>query len=621
MPDNMNFPINAELWIPLIPSPAQEQRDSRSLGVFGRLTDGATVRDARGELNGIAQRQAAAYPATNRDLALGRVETITDRFVGGQARVMFPVVMGATGFVLLIACANVANLLLSRSLNRAREMAMRLALGASRWRILRQLLLESIVLACISGAIGVWLALAGAHAINGAVTDPGKPYWIVFTMDYTVLAYLAGICLLTGILFGLAPAFHASKGNINEVMKQAVRTTAGGRTRWFSGTMVVVELALTVVLLVGAGLMTRSFLKLFDLDIGFRTENVMAMRLQLPNTRYATAEARRAFYEQLEPRLAGIPGVQAVALTTSVPPFGGSNFQFEIEGRTRASGGPAPSAVMPLISVRFFDVLDVAPRRGRVFSERDGAPGAEAAIINERVASTFFPGEDPVGRRLRFMNPDSPWCTIVGVVPSIRHGTLDDPEAPLAIYVPSRQVPPAGPSLLIRSALPPASVLEAVRREVQKIDQDQPVFTIATMDEMLAQNRWAIRLFGGLFIVFAVIALVMSAVGVYAVMSYAVAQRTQEIGVRMALGAGTRQVSWLVLKRGMMQLTIGLTIGLLGALALSRVMRRLLVQVTPTDPVTFIAVAVLMAAVAITACLLPARRATRIDPLIAIRAE
>jgi predicted permease len=308
MPDGMNFPINSDLWIPFVPTPAQEQRDSRPLIAVGRLRDGAGFRQAEAELNAIAQRLAAAYPDTNKELTGGRLETFTQRFVGGAARPVFIAIMGAASFVLLIACANVANLLLSRSAARAREMSVRTAIGASRWRVLRQLLLESVLLGFIGGTAGVLIALAGVRALDSLVTDSGKPYWIVFTMDYTVLSYVAAICVLTGILFGLAPALHLSKANLNDVMKQGGRGTAGRRQgRLFSGAMVVAEVALTIVLLAGGGLMIRSFLKLYTLDLGIRTENLMAMRIELPPARYSSPESRRAFFNQLEPRLAAIP--------------------------------------------------------------------------------------------------------------------------------------------------------------------------------------------------------------------------------------------------------------------------------------------------------------------------
>jgi predicted permease len=631
MPASMRFPDNTEVWAPFIPTEAQKARDARSLSVFGRLRDGASHVEARTEMNGIAQRLAAAYPETYKDVAGVRVETFTERYVGGAARIVFLVMMGAVCFVLLIACANVANLLLSRSAHRAREIAVRIAMGATRWRVVRQLLLESVVLSFIGGGIGLLLASAGVSVLDAAVQDPDKPYWITFTVDYAVFGYVTAICALTGILFGLAPALHVSKTNINDVLKAGGRGSVGApRGRWFSGTLVVVELALTVVLLAGAGLMIRSFLKLYTLDIGIRTEHLMAMQLRLPETKFANAEARRAFYDRLEPRLASIPGVEAVAVTTAVPPSGSGQRALEIEGRPARTPEKPPLDVSTVtISPRFFEVAGLALRSGRSFHDRDGMPGTETVIVNERMAAQFFPGEDPIGRRIRFMareaapgQPAPPWRTIVGVSPLIRHGSPTLGGEPNAVvYLPHRQDPPAGASVLVRSRLPAASVMDAVRREVQAIDRDQPVFTVQTLEQLLAQDRWPFRVFGGLFAIFAVIALGLSSVGLYAVMAYSVTLRTQEIGVRMALGAEGKQVSWLILERGLIQLGLGLTLGLGAALALSRVLRTVLVEISPNDPVTFASITVLLTVVSIAACLLPARRATRVDPLVALRAE
>ena len=629
MPDGMKFPRNAELWVPFIPTESQERRNSRPLNVFGRLRDDSSVEQARTEMNGIAQRLAAAYPDTNKELTAVRVETFTERFVGGNARVVFTVMLGAVAFVLLIACANVANLQLSRAADRAPEIAVRVALGATRLRVLRQLLLESVVLGVMGGAIGLLIAVVGVPIFDAAVQDPGKPYWIIFRVDYIVVAYVAAICVLTGIIFGLAPALHVARTNINDVLKEGGRGTAGRRrARWLTGTMVVVELALTIVLLAGAGLMIRSFMNLYTIDLGFKTDQLMVMRLNLPESKYATPEARRAFFERLEPRLRAIAGVDGLALTANVPPFGSWQRSFEIDGR------PAPKNEEEQLSVStvtitpgFFDALRMPVLRGRAFDAKDGAPGMENVIINERTAARYFPGEDPIGKRIKFIHREPPrdqpppmWRTIVGIVPSIRHNSPQDPEPEAVLYLPYRQEGLGFASVLVRSQLPPGSVMAAVRREVQAIDPDQPVFTIQTLNGMLADSRWPYRVFGTLFVIFAVVALVLSAVGLYGVMAYSVTQRKQEIGVRMALGADGGQVSWLVLKRGLVQLAIGLTIGIGGAFALSRVMGRLLVQVTPTDPITFGAISIIVTVVAISACLLPARRAARVDPLVALRA-
>jgi putative ABC transport system permease protein len=659
MPQGEQFPQNTEIWTPIVPTADQQKRESRFLQVFGRLRPDASRTLAQTELNGIASRLAGAYPDTNKNITGVRVETFNERFNGGNIRTVMLAMMGAVGFVLLIACANVANLQLSRSVHRSREVAVRIALGATRWRVVRQLLVESVLLGALGGVIGLGLAAIGVRLFDNAVAGSGKPYWVVFTMDYTVFGFLAAICVVTGVLFGLVPALQVTKTNVNEVLKEGGRGNAGGRrARWLTGTMVVLELALTLVLLVGAGLMIRSFLKLYTIDIGIRTDHLVTMRIQLPSSKYppppapgtpgASAQAaavsgrpgtdpRLGFYDRLLPRLEAVAGVEAVAFTNSVPPFGGGSRGIDIEGRpARKPEEKAPTVGIVTISPRFFDTVGVKLQRGRSFHETDGTPGNETVIINQKLAAQFFASEDPIGRRIRFApntpvagQPQQPqpsqnalvWRTIVGISPTIRHSSPQDAEPPPVMYVPHRQNPPSGGSILVRSRLDVGAVMNAVRTEVGVVDPDQPILAAQTMDQMLEQQMWPYRVFGSLFAIFAVIALVMSAVGLYAVMAYSVTQRTTEIGVRMALGAEGRQVSWLILKRGLWQMGLGLTLGLAGAFGLSRVLRTLLVQVTPTDPVTFAAITTILTTVAIAACVIPARRATRVDPLIALRAE
>jgi putative ABC transport system permease protein len=636
MPEGMMFPSNAEMWIPLVRVP-EDTRSSRYLQVFGRLRDGSSRKQAQTEMNGIAARLAAAYPDTNKEFGTIAVETFAERFNGGNIRTVMLAMMGAVSFVLLIACANVANLLLSRSVHRSREIAVRIALGATRWRVVRQLLVESICLGVMGGVLGLGLAAIGVRLFDRAVTDSGKPYWVIFTMDYTVFAFLALICVLTGVIFGLAPALQVTKTNVNDVLKEGGRGNAGGvRARWLTGTMVVLELALTLVLLVGAGLMIRSFLKLYTIDTGIKTENLLAIGVGLSGTKYPNADARRAFYDNFAPRLASIPGAQAVAFTTSVPPFGTGRRGFELEGGpVRKPDEQAAQVGTVIISPPFFDAVGVQLRRGRVFHDTDGNPGSESVIINERFAAEFFKGQDPIGRRLRFVQPppsqgQTPpatpppvpvWRTIVGISPTIRHANQQDAEPTNVVYIPLRQEPTGFTTVLVRTSLPPGSVMSAVREQMRYVDPDQPVQNVQTMAQLLDRQTWPYRVFGTLFATFAVIALVMSAVGLYAVMAYSVTQRKTEIGVRMALGANAADVRWLILRRGLMQMGIGLTLGLAAAFGLSRVLRTLLVQVTPTDPLTFAVITVILTVVAIAACLIPARRASRVDPVVALRAD
>jgi predicted permease len=647
MAEGMEFPSNTELWTPFLPNADQQKRSARVFQVFGRLRPESSRAQAQIEMNGIAQRLATAFPDTNKDLPATAIETFNERFNGGRIRTVMLTMMGAVGFVLLIACANVANLQLTRSVGRTREVAVRIALGATRWRVVRQLLVESVLLGIMGGVIGLGLAIVGVRLFDAAVTDSGKPYWIQFTMDYTVYGYLAVICVLTGVLFGLAPALQVTKTNVNEVLKEGGRGNAGGmRARWLTGTMVVLELALTLVLLVGAGLMIRSFLKIYALDVGIDTRSIVAMGIRLTPTKYPAPpaptaatqaaprppDARMAFYDRLVPRIEAIAGVEAAALTTSVPPFGAGQRDIEIDGRpARKPEERAPAAGIVTISPGFFKVAGVQLLRGRGFTDADGTPGHEAIVVSQQFAAQFFPSEDPIGRRVRFVprqaQPGQPppavpvWRTIVGVSPTIRHANPQDSEPPAVMYVPLRQDTPSGPTLLVRTRLDVGSVMNAVRAEVAAIDPDQPVLTARTVEEMLVQQTWPYRVFGTLFAIFATVALVMSAVGLYAVMAYSVTQRTAEIGVRMALGAEARQVSWLILRRGLIQMGLGLAIGLTGAFFLSKVMQSLLVQVPPRDPVTFASITAILLVVAICACVFPARRATQVDPLVALRAD
>jgi putative ABC transport system permease protein len=628
MPDGMRFPNNADLWRPLVfEGDDLTKRDNRSMNLFGRLAPGATKTQAITEMAGIAKRLEQQYPDTNKNMT-AEVMTFNERFNGGRIRDVFLALLGAVGFVLLIACANVANLLLARSATRTREVAVRVALGASRARVIRQLLIESVLLAFIGGIFGLGLARIGVGLFDAAVSNVGKPYWIRFTFDPTVFAYFAAICLTTGIVFGLAPAVQVSRTNVNEVLKEGGRGTSGAiRARRLVSTMVVAELTLTLVLLVGAGLMIRSFFKLYSLNLGVDTAPMLTMMIQLPNQKYPKPEERRIFFDKLTVRLNGIPGMLSATVASAIP-FGGSDGRtLEIDGRPNPKPEEAPRTSLVTIGPTYFDVMGVAMRRGRQFTQSDGAPGSETAIVNERFVTRFFPGEDVLGKRIRLIaggrTPQpGPWLTIVGVSPTIRQGNPQNTEPDAVVYQPYRLQANGFMNIITRSHLPAASLTPLVREAVQALDPDLPVFQVQTLDEFLNQARWPYRVFGTMFTIFAIVALVLSAVGVYAVTAYSVTQRIPEIGVRMALGAQPKQVSWLILRRGLGQLTIGLTLGIALALWLADVaLRSLVVQIPARDPVTFISIIVVLIVVTLAACLIPARRATRLDPLSALRVE
>jgi predicted permease len=639
MPEGVKFPSNADMWQPLVHAPAmltspsgrpaegkdRWRRNARTLGVFGRLRPGVSPAQAQAEMSAIAGTIAKQYPDSNRNID-ARVVTFNERFNGGPIKTVFLLMMGAVSFVLLIACANVANLLLARSAHRAREMAVRVSLGATRWVLVRQLLIESVMLGLASGAFGLLLSLAGVRLFDRAVSNVGKPYWIQFTIDGTVLAFLMAVCVATGLLFGLAPALQVSRANMNELLKETGRGGGTGvRARRFTSAMVVFEVALTIVLLVGAGLMVRSFMKLYSMDLGVDISRLLVSQTVLAEQKYPTPDERSLLLDRLLSRLASVPGIAAGALTTNPPLMGGSQPRMEVDGRPAQDRKRAPRVTSVSVSENYFEAIQVPVRRGRAFTRRDGTAGNESAIVNERFAAQYFANEDPVGRRIRLFPDDEALpaqvLTIVGVVPTVRQANLQDVEPDAVVYKPLRHEPPRGLAIVVRTPGDPGAASNTLRQAVRDVDPDQPLFNVRTMEESLAQARWPWRVFGSMFAIFAVIALVLSAVGIYAVTAYSVTQRTQEIGVRMAMGAQHGQVSWLILRGGLVHLAAGVLIGLAGSYFASKLLQGIIVQLSPGDPVTFGAITLLLLAVTLAACLLPARRAMKLDPVLALRAE
>jgi len=634
MPEGMEFPEKHQLWVPWTAFYPQyaAARERRGLTPVARLVNKDDRQSASVALTGLLGQLKTAYPELyGRAFAVG-LSPLTDRLIGGKTRNMFAVIMGAVTFVLLIACANVANLILSRSGHRAPEIAIRMTLGASRWHVVRQLLIESLMLAVAGGALGLLLAGYGVRLFEAAMSDSGKPYWLVFTLDYNVVLYVAAVCIATALVFGLAPALQVTKKDNSNALKETARGFAGSRRmrRW-SGALVVIELALSVTLLAGAGLMVRSFYNHYALNLGFSPDHLVTFGFDLLDHDYRDDAAIRLFVGQVEPRIAAIPGIESAAVTSGVPPHDRMERMLEIEQQIQPAG-EAPEASVVAITPKFFDVLGVPVVRGRNFQYSDSLPGSNAILINQRFAEQFFPGQNPLGRRIRFKSgrgrrfsfvdngkPEE-WRTVVGIAPTIRQGSAQDGYLNAVLYTPYMQNVDRGAYLLVRSSLPPSVVSDLVRKELKAIAPNQPLRPGETLEEWMASDRWPYRVFGGLFAVLAFVALTLSSVGLYAVMSYGVAQRTQEIGVRMAIGAQSGQVAWLVLRRGLRQLFFGLAIGLTGAAVLSVVMVDLLVGVHPGDPATLIAIAILLSIVSIAACIIPARRAARVDPVIALRA-
>jgi putative ABC transport system permease protein len=622
MPEGMKFPTNSDLWMPLVPTGNWEKRDSRGLDVFGRLAPGATVAEAQAEMDQVAKTLQKEYVKTNEGVG-AVVKPYNDVFNGGNIRTVFLALLGAVGFVLLIACANVANLLLGRSLSRAKEISIRSALGASRWRVIRQLLIESVILGVCGGAIGLLIAVWGVRMFDVAVANIGKPYWIKFTMDYTVFGYLTAICVFTGVLFGLAPALHISKLDVNENLKESGRgSSAGSRIKYLSGFMVVMEVALSLVLLAGAGLMIRSFMKLYALDTGVNANNLLTMRFSLPDLKYPNAESRAGFAERLIPRLASIPGVEAVALASSLPLNGSANSAFELQGQPPVDVNKRPTISRLVVTPQYFQAAGVSLVRGRLFDDSDGTPARASVIVNQRFAAKYWPGEDPLGKKLRLIrDAEQPWLTVIGVCPDILQNDPSKVERDPIIYLPYRQDPGSGSTIMARTRVAPNSAIAAFRKAVRETDEDLPLFEVKTMEDFLVERRWPFRVFGTLFAVFAVMALALSSVGIYAVMAYSVSRRTQEIGVRMALGATTGNVLRMILSLGCKQLAIGMAIGLAAAFGVTRVLSSLLMQISATDPLTFAGISILLGVIGGIACWLPARKATQIDPMIALRYE
>jgi putative ABC transport system permease protein len=629
MPEGMKFPLNADLWLPLssMPNLATLKRSQRfALQVFGRLGPGVTPQRVQAEFASIAARLAHDFPDTNKDVGV-TVMTFNERVNGGQIKLIFLALMGAVAFVLLIACANVANLLLARSAQRVREIGVRVSLGATRVRIVRQLLVESALLALVSGLLGFGVAYAGTRWFAAATEDVGKPYWIQFTMDGRVFAFFAIVCLATGVIFGLAPALHISRTDINEVLKESGGRsgTSGVRARRWTGMLIVVEVALTLVLLAGAGFMMRSFLTLYRLDTGVDTSHLLTLSLTLPDRKYPTPEQRAAFYHRLDERLGAIGPIRGGTIASNAPLGGGQQLRLSIDGRPTPAGEQPPQVTRVTVGPRYFDTIGLALPRGRAFADTDGANGHDVVIVNQRLATMYFPNEDPIGRRVKLVpdpvvGPEPVWMTIVGVAPTIRQRALQEPDPDPVAYVPYRALPSAFMTMLVRTRGEPAALASTLREEVRALDADLPLFAIRTLDEALAQQRWPFRIFGSMFAMFAAIALVLSAVGLYAITAYSVAQRTQEIGVRMALGAQAPQVWWLVIRRSLVQLAIGLGIGLAGALGVGALLRSI-VQGAANDPATLAAIAGLFIVVSLAACFWPARRATRLDPVHALRYE
>jgi predicted permease len=623
MEPRFKFPETAELWIPMGDFGRLDRRDQRYLQVFARLADGANVTAAEAEYTGLVQR-------IERDAGLasqgwsGKVTSLRDAFIPDDIRLIVTMMFGAVVFVLLIACANVANLMLARMTSRQREIAVRTALGAGRMSIVRQLVLEAVILALVAGALSVPLARIGMSLVDRGIPagDPA-PYYIEWRMDTRVLLYTIVISVLAGVIFGLFPALQSTSGNLHASLKEGGRgsgsSRAKNRTR---SALVVAEVALALVLLVGASLFVRSFATLEQESVGFDTTPILTMRTFLQGSAYDSALARQQRIEDVVRRIEGLPGVSAAAASNLVPLDGGGNWsRTEIAGRAYREED-APWMWWSGVTGNWSKTLGLELASGRDLTASEAISRSPVAVIDERLASQLWPDESALGRNFRMHNDTTlPWFTVVGVMRHYRQGQLGDrDEDPGSVYVPLPYSVPRNVGFMARVAGDPSAFVTAIRSQIREADAQMPVFEVMPMDEVRAMGYWQYALFGWMFGVFGAVALVLAAIGVYGVISYNVTQRTQEFGVRLALGAQQRGVLKLVV-RGALQLAIvGIAIGLAGALGVTQLLRSILV-VSPTDPISFIGVAAFLAVVAILAGYFPARRATSVDPIVALRAE
>jgi putative ABC transport system permease protein len=632
MPEGFGFPVRSALWQPLgvRRGDANASRAVRSLDAVGRLKAGVTVEHAAAELDTVFDRIARLYPDTNGRLTNAVVRPFRDMNTRGPIRAAFTGLMGSVVFLLLIACANVANLLLARGATRAREIAVRLSLGATRVQIVRQLLAESLVLAVLAGSLGLALAAAGVRLFRQSVTGTGEPYWVQVPIEGWVFAFVAGVCLATTVLCGLAPALHAAKTSLRDTLADADRRAVGAvRARRWTDTFVVVQVALSLTLLAGAGLMMRNVVAFATIDVGVETADLTTAGLTLPPQRYPDEDARRSFYRQLGEQLSALTGMRA-GFASAPPLRGAAPRRISIPGRTPPSDDELPVAFSVTVGPGYLETLGVRAVRGRLF-DADEPNASRIVIVNERFVEEMLRGEEAIGRSIRVQLPDGQQqlgepLTIVGVVPNVRQvsprqDTADAQRANPVMYLPYAAAPLANTALVVRSSAGPAAVAAALRDAVGRIDADLPLLGLVSFGEAIADDLRLLTVFGSMFGLFAAAAVGIAGVGLYGVTAYAAAQRRRELGVRIALGARAPHVWWLVTRRTLLQVGLGTMLGLAGAIGAGQLLQGLLTGVGSRDPFTLVAVPALMFVVALAACIIPARRAMRLDPAAALRAE
>jgi putative ABC transport system permease protein len=640
LPQSFQYPSRTEMWVPVgqLSGDVNWQQRGNHPGLYGvaRLKPGVTITQARAEMDNIAANLEKQYP----DQIAGngiRVQPLLEVFVS-DVRPTLWVLFAAVAFVLLIACANIANLLLARASARQKEMAIRAAMGAGRWRIARQLLTESVLLSLIGGTLGLLVARWGIQLIL-YISPNAIPRSREISLDWKVLAFTLGVAFLTGILFGLVPALQAGVVDVHETLKETGRGTT--RRHWLRSSLVVVEVGTTLVLLIGAGLMIRSFHRLQNVNPGFSYEHLSSFTLSLPQKKYATEEQRDQFFTRLLTNIRGLPGVEAAAAASGLP-LGNNGWQtsFIVDGKPIPPRAQTPLMEACLVTPDYFRTMNIPLQRGRYFDEHDnrswlagrdlsklnesqkGIAGVNVIVIDEEFARRYWPGEEAVGKRIRLgTDAAAPMLTVVGVVGRVKMDGLNQDSKRVQGYFSFSQMPFSGMTVIAKAAADPNQLVASIRQQVKALDSDQPIYNIRTMNEIRSDSVAPERLNLTLLSIFAGIALVLAIVGIYGVMSYSVTQRTHEIGIRMAVGAQPLDVFKMVIGQGMLLALIGVGIGLIGAFGLTRLMTTMLFGVEPTDPVTFAVISVLLLLVALVACYLPSRRATKVDPTVSLRYE
>lgn len=640
MPETFRYPSRAEMWVPVGQLSDQESWKHRGNhpGLYGvaRLKPGVSFAQAKAELDMIGANLEKQYKDSNAGNGIG-MRSLLEIFVGDVRRPLW-VLFAAVAFVLLIACANIANLLLARAQSRQKEMAIRAAMGAGRWRIARQLLTESVLLAIIGGTLGLLIAQWGIKLIL-YISPDAIPRSKEISLDWRVLGFTLGLSFVTGVLFGLVPALQAGVVDVHGTLKESGRGVSA--RHWLRSSLVVVEVGTTLVLLIGAGLMIRSFYRLQKVDPGFSYEQLTSFNISLPQKKYKDAQQIDGFYARLMDNLRTLPGVESTAAASGLP-LGNNGWQtsFRIDGQPRPEPGKTPLMEACLVTPDYFRSMNIPLKRGRFFDDHDDRSSIagkdlsklneveqelsalNTIIIDEEFARRHWPNEDPVGKRIAMGSEEHPrYLTVIGVVGRVKMEGLSQDSKRVQGYFPFKQIPNNDMTVILKASGDPNQLIAAVRQQVKAIDTDQPIYGIRTMDEIRAESVAPERLNLTLLSIFAAIALVLAMVGIYGVMSYSVTQRTHEIGIRMAIGAQPRDVFRMVIRQGMLLAFTGVVLGLISAFSLTRLMATMLFSVEPTDPATFAAITILLSLVALVACYVPGRRATRVDPVISLRYE